>query len=103
MTSRRHFLATLPSIAILASAAPAARAQAVRLQESDPAAKAIGYIEDAAKVDVKKYPAFKPGSQCANCQLYQGKPGTGAGPCAAVGGKLVAAKGWCIVWVKKAG
>ena len=104
MTTRRAFLSTLPAAAaLLAVTAPAVRAQGTRLLETEPAATSIGYRDDATKVDTKKYPAYKPGSVCGNCQLYQGKAGAATGPCAAVGGKAVSAKGWCTVWIKKAG
>jgi hypothetical protein len=64
--------------------------------------KAMGYVVDAAKVDAKSKPTYKVGQTCANCALYQGKPGDAAGPCAIFPGKHVAAKGWCQVWAKKA-
>ena len=39
----------------------------------------------------------------SNCQVYAGKPADPAGPCAIFPGKLVAGKGWCSAYVKKAG
>ncbi|PIR23135.1 MAG: hypothetical protein COV44_04450, partial [Deltaproteobacteria bacterium CG11_big_fil_rev_8_21_14_0_20_45_16] len=39
---------------------------------------------------------------CANCQLYKGKPGDKRGPCDVFQKKMVAAAGWCASWVKKA-
>ncbi len=70
--------------------------------ESDPTAAALGYKADAGKVDKSKQPKYAAGSNCANCSLYQGKPGATAGGCAIFPGKQVAAKGWCSAWVKKA-
>jgi hypothetical protein len=103
MTTRRIFLlATLPGAALAAAAVRPASAQAARLEESNPAAVALGYKHDAAKVDAAKYPTFAAGRNCANCQLYQAKAGEEWGACAAVGGRLVNAKGWCVAWVKKA-
>jgi len=103
MTTRRTFLlATLPSAALAAVAVRTASAQTARLEETDPAAVALGYKHDAAKVDAGKYPTFAAGRNCANCQLYQAKAGEAWGSCGAVGGKLVNAKGWCVAWVKKA-
>jgi High potential iron-sulfur protein len=68
------------------------------LDIKDPAAVAQGYVEDADRVDAKKYPAFVKGSTCDNCLLLQGKPGTAYRPCDLFPGKLVAAKGWCSGW-----
>lgn len=63
--------------------------------DSDPTAKALGYTEDASKVDKSKFPSFKPGSQCANCNFFQGKAGDARGPCQIFPGKSVNSKGWC--------
>jgi hypothetical protein len=71
------------------------------LAESDATAKALGYVENASKIDPAKEAAFKKGSHCAGCALYQG--GTAAfGPCAAFPGKSVSAKGWCRAYAAKA-
>ena len=103
MPTRRTFLlAALPGAALAAVAARTASAQPARLEESDPTALALGYKHDAAKVDAAKHKTFAAGRNCANCQLFQAKAGEAWGPCGAVGGKLVNAKGWCVAWVKKA-
>ena len=41
----------------------------------DPAAVAVGYLENAAQVDIKKYPAYVKGSNCENCLQLQGSAG----------------------------
>ena len=103
MTTRRQFVLTaVPATALLLGGSRAASAQPAKLEESDPAAMALGYKMDATKVDAKKYPTYKAGNVCSNCQLYSGKANDATGPCAAFGGKLVAAKGWCSAWTKKA-
>lgn len=103
MTTRRKFLSTTVPVATLALlGARTATAQPARLDEKDPQAVAIGYLHDATKVDAKKHTQWAAGRICANCQLYQAKASDAWGPCGVVGGKLVAAKGWCIAWVKKA-
>ena len=43
---------------------------------------------------------FVAGSACANCQLYQGKPGDASGDCP-IFHKLVSAKGWCNSYVRR--
>ncbi|MBK5051615.1 high-potential iron-sulfur protein [Paraburkholderia domus] len=51
--------------------------------------------------DKTRYPKYQTGQVCANCQLYQGKPGSANGPCPIYDGKLVNAKGWCSAYLKK--
>ena len=102
MTNRRQFILTVSVASLALSAARTASAQPARLVEADPQAVALGYRDDATKVDAKKFTAYAAGHNCANCQLFQGKPGEALGACGLVGGKLVNAKGWCIAWVKKA-
>ncbi len=76
------------------------------LAEDDPAAAALGYKEDATKVDTSKFPkrAGPEGAKqfCENCQLYRADEGNW-GYCDVFPGKHVAAKGWCNAWVLKAG
>ena len=100
--SRRKFLALagVTSAAVLAGVRPslgraAEGAAAPHLSESDPTAKALGYTEDASKVDKTKFPAFKPGAHCATCNFFQGKATDAYAPCQIFPGKAVAAKGWC--------
>ena len=77
-----------------------ARAAAPPLSEQDPQAKALGYLADANRVDVKSNPTFKAGQNCANClQLAAGSDQFR--PCNLFPGKTVAASGWCKAWIKK--
>ena len=100
--SRRRFMIRAASVASPAALSNESRADAPVLSESDPTAMALGYKADASKVDKTKFPHFQAGQTCANCQLFQGKPGAPNGPCATYGGKIVDAKGWCSAYVKKA-
>jgi hypothetical protein len=75
-----------------------AAAEPVKLSPKDPAALALGYVEDASLVDVKKYPAYVKGSNCENCLQLQGKPGDAYRPCSLFAGKVVSVKGWCSGW-----
>jgi len=63
----------------------------------DPTAKALKYVPDASKAS-----DAKPGSKCANCQLYQGAAGSAEGGCLLFPGKAVKATGWCSSWTAKA-
>lgn len=104
-TSRRSFLklAGTTGVAVVACSVIARQARAddlPHLAENDPTAAALGYKEDATKVDAAKYPQHKPEQLCANCNFFQG---TGAyAPCQLFPGKAVNAKGWCAGYAKKA-
>jgi hypothetical protein len=98
--SRRALLRTL-SLTMAAASVMSRRARGAepqKLDVKDPAAVALGYVENAAQVDVKKYPAFVKGSTCDNCLQLQGKAGSDYRPCGLFPGKLVAVSGWCSGW-----
>ncbi len=102
MSNRRTFIKTAAvTVAGAAVLTRQALAQPARLEESDPTAAALGYRHDAGKVDKARFPKYAPGQVCAGCALFQGKGSDAWAPCAAFGGKLVAAKGWCSAWAKK--
>lgn len=103
--SRRRFLklaTTVVSAGAVAGALPrAARADDLpHLAESDATATALGYKEDAGKVDATKYPQHKAGQTCANCKFFQGS--AAFGPCQLFPGKAVNGKGWCSAYAAKA-
>lgn len=104
MTSnRRTFLISAVGAASTLAASRFALAQGnAPLSESDPQAQALGYKADASNADKSKFPKYAAGQMCSSCQLYQGKPSDATGPCPLFPNKLVAAKGWCSAWVKKA-
>ena len=72
-----------------------------QLDEKEPTAQSLGYKHDATKADKVKYKQYAAGQNCANCQLFQGKPADPWAPCTIFSGKQVNAKGWCSAWVKK--
>jgi len=98
---RRALLKTLAmaagSAALLPVSGPRA-AEPAHLNVKDPAAVALGYVEDASHVDVKKYPAYAKGSTCENCSQLQGTAGAAYRPCELFPGKVVSARGWCSGW-----
>jgi hypothetical protein len=74
------------------------------LSPTEPAAKALGYIEDATKVDTKANPNYKAGQHCGNCLQWAEKDRKAPlGKCNLFPGKLVKNTGWCKVWVKAPG
>jgi anaerobic selenocysteine-containing dehydrogenase len=103
--SRRRFLqlAVTGAACLSMGNSLSAWAAAPRLSPDDPQAKALGYIEDAAKLSTAKEPAFKKGSVCSGCALYDAaKAEAGFAPCLAFSGKAVNAKGWCRAFAPKA-
>jgi len=98
--SRRTFLqaCAFGVAAGLAAHRRAGAAEPQRLDVNDPAAKALGYVEDASQADAKKYPQLVKGSTCENCLLLEGTAGSRFRPCTAFNGKLVSVAGWCASW-----
>ena len=70
-----------------------ARAAAPLLAVGSPEAQAVKYVENASAAK-----GATPGSNCANCGLYQGASGSAQGPCQLFPGKEVKAAGWCSSW-----
>jgi hypothetical protein len=77
---------------------PALCAAPAPLNVKDPAAIALGYVESAAQIDIKKYPNYVQGSNCENCLQLQGSAGNNYRPCSIFPGKLVSVSGWCSAW-----
>ena len=98
--SRRTLIRTLTVGAAAAAVAARQSLSAVpeKLDIKDPAAVALGYVENAARVDPKKYPTYVKGSTCENCLQLQGKAGDNYRPCTLFPGKLVSVSGWCSGW-----
>jgi len=67
-----------------------------------PAAKALGFTNDASKVDTKTYPTFKSSQKCGNCAQYQGKASDATAACTIFAGKSVPQGGWCRFGRKRA-
>jgi hypothetical protein len=91
-------LALGAGIAAILPSRPSSAAEPQRLDVKDPAAVALGYVENAAQLDVKKYPSYVKGSTCENCLLLQGSGGAAYRPCNLFPGKVVAVAGWCSGW-----
>jgi High potential iron-sulfur protein len=102
--SRRAFAKKLAIAAGTAALLPirqsraATPSQPAHLDTKDPAAVKLGYVEDARKVDLKKYPSYVKGSTCENCSQLQGTAGAAYRPCELFPGKVVSVAGWCTGW-----
>ena len=108
--NRRRFLQFASASAVgfavaipaLNAAEPAPAATLPNLELDNPTAKALGYVEDAAKVDKVKYPKHTPDQICGSCVLMQGDAKNARNPCTLFPGRSVATKGWCASFAKKA-
>ena len=95
------------ALAQTAVKAPAAGTPPLKLvPDSDPTAKALGYVPDATKAKRVKRGAVEAKDQnCAGCQMYT-KAGTvgpdEVGKCLMLPSGMVKASGWCNSWVKHA-
>ncbi|MBM4232838.1 MAG: iron permease [Gammaproteobacteria bacterium] len=98
----------LPAIPVVvetafAQAKPAAGALPV-LSPAEPAAKALGYVEDTKTVNQKANPSHKPTQYCGNCLQWAEKNRKAPlAKCNLFPGKLVKNAGWCKVWIKAPG
>ena len=88
-TSRRTFLITSLGAASALAISRQSFADMPHVPESDPTAQALGYKEDATKVDKTKYARYAAGQKCNNCTFYQGKAADAFAPCPMFGGKQV--------------
>jgi hypothetical protein len=98
--NRRSLLKSLAAAAATAAifrGGTSSAAELPHLDVKDPAGAALGYVENASRVDAKKYPTYVKGSRCDNCLLLQGSSGAYR-PCNLFPGKLVSAAGWCSGW-----
>jgi hypothetical protein len=99
--TRRSLVQTLSMAAAAAALLPPGRSQAAELPHldiKDPAATAVGYVENASQIDLKKFPGYIKGSTCDNCLLLQGTSGSPYRPCSLFPGKGVSVSGWCSGW-----
>jgi len=106
LTRRQVIGASVLGLSAIGVAVETAQAQAALplLKVDEPAAKALGYVEDAKKVDAKANPNYKPGQICGNCLQWAEKDRKVAqGKCNLFPGKLVKNAGWCKVYVKAPG
>ena len=90
-------LAAAAAVAAIFRGGKSGAAELPHLEVKEPAAVALGYVENATQVDAKKYPAYVKGSRCDNCLQLQGSSGAYR-PCNLFPGKLVSAAGWCSGW-----
>lgn len=105
--NRRQFIKSAGTGALALAVVAVARPGQVRgqdalplLGEDEPTAKALGYVDDVAKVPAGE-PLLKPDAICANCLHYKGAETDPVAPCALFPGKAVPARAWCKAWAIK--
>ena len=69
-----------------------------RRTEREAYAKFANPRADGERENARDAKGASPGSNCANCGLYQGANGSARGPCSLFPGKEVKAAGWCSSW-----
>lgn len=100
---RRRFLSLCAGACAVSFVAAESRAADLpHLAPADPTASALGYVEDAGKLDPQKAPQHKAGQNCANCKQFTAQPGSEYGACLIFSGKAVDQNGWCVAYVAKA-
>ena len=100
---RRLFLLQVAATAgaLTAAGAQAQSASAPKLDEKDPQAAALGYVQDTTKANQTKYPKHTKDQMCGGCQLFQGKAADAWAMCPIFAGRQVSGHGWCSSFVKK--
>ena len=96
--SRRQFVMSTATVVALSpsiflTSRSVGAADMPKVDPNDTQAKALSCVHESPSAD----------NFCTNCQLYSSAADSAWGPCAIFPGKLVAGKGWCSAWVKKAG
>ena len=101
--SMRAFGADAPKAGAPAASAPAGGLKLVA--DTDPVAKALGYVHDASTATrIKKGAVEGKDQHCGNCKMYtkQGDlNGKEVGKCQMINGGSVAVGGWCKSWIPK--
>jgi len=72
------------------------------LDPTSPAAKGLGYVEQASQADKVRFKSYADGQRCGGCSLFQGQPNSTKGPCSIFPGNQVTVEGWCSAFAKKA-
>lgn len=100
MTSRRgFFVASTAAISWMLVGGKKLLASTF-VSKDDPTAKALGYVEKASNADAKKFPTYKEGNHCANCNLYIPIDAE-KGACTIFQNKWVPQNAWCASWIEK--
>lgn len=103
---RRIFLKLIPAVAAASAAGVQSRLLAAdqKVDPKEPQAASLGYVENTANADKKKFPKHENAQTCDSCQFYTtAQEASNRAPCTIFANRTVAAKGWCSAWAKKSG
>jgi hypothetical protein len=93
---RRRFMTLCVTAVAATLAVPESdAAELAHVAPTDPAARALGYVEDTRMADAKKFPQYQPTQACGNCRQFTKQEGSEYGPCLIFPGKVVHETGWC--------
>jgi len=62
----------------------------------------LASLGEVALASAPEFTRYAAGQDCGNCSFYQGKASDEFAPCPMFANKLVASKGWCNAYNKKA-
>ncbi|MEE4146667.1 MAG: high-potential iron-sulfur protein [Halieaceae bacterium] len=102
---RRTLVTAVPiltafALGMLGRRSTAQEQQLKPLDQSNPAAKALHYVDNVADADPGIYDDARAGELCRNCAHFRASDGA-RGSCGLFPGYSVAAQGWCSGWAKK--
>jgi High potential iron-sulfur protein len=93
---RRRFMTLCAStVATTLAVSESDAAELPHVVPTDPAARALGYVEDTRMADAMKFPQHKPTQACDNCKQFTEQQGSEYGLCVIFPGKGVHETGWC--------
>ena len=81
--------------ALALAALPKALARLPLLDGTESDAIALEFVPDATQLDPVIQPRYTPGSRCAACYFFDGRPSADSAPCTVFAGYRVPATGWC--------
>ena len=91
---RRAVLQAAAGVLALA-ALPKALARLPLLDGTEADAIALEFVPDATRLDPAMHPRYAPGSRCAACYFFDGRPSAESAPCTVFAGYRVPSTGWC--------
>jgi hypothetical protein len=99
-SNRRVFLLHVAAAGGTALCCGTARAAVKKIEENEPKAVSLGYRNETAQVDEKRFPKHKATEHCSGCMAWLGKPADAWAECDLMADRMVANGGWCSSFVK---
>lgn len=99
-STRRTFMIQVAAGGAVLCAGQQAAAALKKFDEAEPKAVSLGYKNDTAQVDKKRFPKHSASEKCNNCMAWLGKSADAFAECDLTPERLVANGGWCSSYVK---